>query len=61
MLRLLLKKAQKLGIERVLVTCNDNNIASARVIEKNGGKLAGKVTKEDSKYPIRRYWIDLSA
>lgn len=60
MLRLLLKKTQELGIERVLATCDDNNIASSRVIEKNGGKFANKVTKDDSEVPIRRYWIDLS-
>lgn len=60
MLRLLLEKAQELGIERLLVTCDDNNIASARVIEKNGGKLADKVIKDDSKVPLRRYWIDLN-
>jgi predicted acetyltransferase len=60
MLGLLLEKAQELGILRVLVTCDDNNIASARVIEKNDGKFVGKVTKDDSEIPIRRYWIDLS-
>lgn len=60
MLRLLLEKAQELGIEHLLVTCDDNNIASARVIEKNSGKLADKVIKDDSKVPIRRYWIDLA-
>ena len=43
MLRFALEKARALGIERALVTCDDNNIASARVIENNGGKLADKV------------------
>jgi predicted acetyltransferase len=48
-----------LGIERALVTCDDNNIASARTIEKNGGKLADKVKTEYAEYLIRRYWIEL--
>ena len=60
MLRFVLKKAQELGIMCVLVTCDDNNIASAQVIEKNDGKFADKVTKDDSQVTIRRYWIDLS-
>ncbi|MHC5061982.1 MAG: GNAT family N-acetyltransferase, partial [Planctomycetota bacterium] len=34
MLTLALEKALELGIKQVLVTCDDNNIASARVIEK---------------------------
>ena len=59
MLGLLLGKAQELGIMRALVTCDDNNIASARVIEKNDGKFVDKVTN-DSEVLIRRYWIDLS-
>ena len=54
-----LEKAKELGIKQVLVTCNDNNIASARIIENNGGKLADKVKTEYAKYLTRRYWIDL--
>ena len=60
MLGLALEKAIGLGIERALITCNDNNIASARVIEKNGGKLADKVETEHSKFLTRRYWIELA-
>jgi predicted acetyltransferase len=58
-LRLALEKARGLGIERVLVTCDDDNIASARVIEKNGGKLADIVKTEYAEFPVRRYWIEL--
>ncbi len=43
----------------MLVTCDDDNPASARVIEKNGGVLEGKIDKKDQKVPVRRYWIDL--
>ncbi|MGA2915541.1 MAG: GNAT family N-acetyltransferase [Sedimentisphaerales bacterium] len=60
MLSLALEKAEALGIYRVLVTCADDNIASARVIEKNGGKLADKIKREGSPELIRRYWIDLT-
>jgi predicted acetyltransferase len=59
MLALALEKAQALGIKQVLVTCADNNIASVRVIEKNGGKLADKIPSEKRESLTRRYWIDL--
>lgn len=45
--------AAGLGLYRVLLTCDEDNIASRKVIEKNGGVLE---TAEDGK---RRYWIDL--
>jgi predicted acetyltransferase len=39
LLRELLKKAKEKNIPKVLITCDDINIASRRVIEYNGGKL----------------------
>lgn len=49
----LLKEA---GIDRVLVTCLDHNLASATVIEKCGGVLEDKRQGADGL--MRRYWID---
>jgi predicted acetyltransferase len=46
------------GIERVLVTCNDDNVASARTIERNGGVLESIVLLEKEDTRVRRYWID---
>jgi predicted acetyltransferase len=60
MLGLALKKVRALGIKKAMVMCADNNIASARVIEKNGGKLADKVKAEDVGLLVRRYWIELT-
>jgi predicted acetyltransferase len=48
----------RLGLERVLVTCDDDNVGSIRVIEKNGGVLENIVTGPDLDKPKRRYWID---
>jgi predicted acetyltransferase len=48
----------RLGLERVLVTCDDDNIGSIRVIEKNGGVLENLVAGPDLDKPKRRYWID---
>jgi predicted acetyltransferase len=52
---LALAECRRLGIEHVLITCDDTNVASATVIERNGGVL------EDIRNGKRRYWVDLSA
>ncbi len=52
--------ARALGVDRVLVTCDDVNIASAMVIERCGGKLDSVIASADQPGQlIRRYWIDL--
>lgn len=56
-LQLAIPKAQEIGLKKALVTCDDDNIASARIIEKNGGKLDRKFKYEGKL--IRHYWIDL--
>jgi predicted acetyltransferase len=52
-LGLALERSRELGIERALVTCDDDNLASARTIESQGGVL------EDVRKGKRRYWITL--
>lgn len=49
---------EDLGIDRVLVTCDDDNIGSIRTIEKNGGILENVVSGPDLDRPKRRYWIE---
>jgi predicted acetyltransferase len=44
------------GVDRVLVTCDDDNVGSATVIERCGGVLAEVGTGHDGQ-PVRRYWI----
>jgi predicted acetyltransferase len=48
-----------LGLEKVLVTCHDENLGSIRIIEKNGGVLQDKVKIPGLAVPERRYWIEL--
>ncbi|MBB2841406.1 UNVERIFIED_ORG: putative acetyltransferase [Rhizobium etli] len=38
-LRLLLVVAKKKGLDRLIVLCNEDNVASRRVIERSGGEL----------------------
>lgn len=56
-LELSLKKAKKIGLKKVLITCTETNIPPQKIIEKNGGKLINKVQTEDGL--IRRYNIDI--
>jgi len=46
------------GVDRVLLTCDDDNAGSIAVIERCGGRLDSVIRLEDSAIPIRRYWID---
>ena len=57
-LRLALAESGKLGLKRVLVTCDEDHIASKKIIEKNGGVLENIQPTEDGP-PKRRYWIEL--
>ncbi len=49
-------EARKRGIGDILITCDDDNIGSYRIIEANGGILYDRV---DNGRPVltRRYWI----
>ena len=68
-LGLALQRCRGLGLERVLVTCDEDNVASRRIIEANGGLYenglvmdAGTARAEGRGGEIRklRYWIDLT-
>ncbi len=60
MLRQTLPMAAALGIDRVLVTCDDDNAGSATIIERCGGRLEDKCPRDDGGI-TRRYWIELAA
>jgi predicted acetyltransferase len=53
----ILDEARAVGLERALLVCAVDNLASAKTIERCGGVLEGIA---DSKFgPVRRYWINL--
>lgn len=58
-LRLTLAEARKLGLRRALLTCDADNVASAKVIEGNGGRLQEQAVSKRSGKLISRYWIEL--
>ena len=58
-LKLTLVEARRLGLKKVLVTCDNDNITSAKIIEKNSGILKDKCERSEPGKLSRRYWIDL--
>lgn len=58
MLKLALPKAKQLKIDKALITADEDNIASRKVIEANGGKLESIIIGTVFPYRIARYWVD---
>jgi predicted acetyltransferase len=59
MLQLALAEARTRGIGRLLLTAHVPNVASRRIIERNGGILENIVDDLFGGGPLCRYWIDL--
>lgn len=57
MLKLGLDICREKGMNNVLITCNKSNIASAKVIIKNGGVFENEIP--DGEEIVQRYWIEL--
>jgi predicted acetyltransferase len=49
---------RRLGVERALITCDDDKVGSATVIERCGGVLQDVV--DDDGVLKRRYWVKLA-
>ncbi|MEA3364765.1 MAG: GNAT family N-acetyltransferase [Candidatus Hydrogenedentes bacterium] len=60
MCALIIEEARKIHrFKRLLITCDTSNIASVRIIEKNGGVLENHVTSPRTGRQISRYWVTL--
>ncbi len=57
MLKMMLDVAREKGYDRVFITCNDDNIGSAKTIENNGVREFTTSTYEGMLF--RQYWIEL--
>ncbi|MBQ8287710.1 MAG: GNAT family N-acetyltransferase [Clostridia bacterium] len=57
MIGLALIECNKLGIDRVLMVCDKDNIGSAKSIQRNGGILENEI--EVDGVVEQRYWIEL--
>jgi predicted acetyltransferase len=49
---------QRLGIDRVLITCDKNNLSSAALAKSQGGILEDEHYSETFGFTLKRYWID---
>ncbi|KAA0771288.1 acetyltransferase [Bacillus sp. 4048] len=58
-LKLALYEAQKLGLQKVLITCDKANIASAKTIQKVGGVLENEVVSSHTGEIVQRYWVKI--
>jgi len=57
LLKLALAKAKGFGLEKVLITCDFDNIGSKKVIEYNGGNLENTIISKETGKEVLRYWI----
>lgn len=58
-LALTLERAREMGLSHVLLTCDTDNIRSARVILRNGGVLTSEGFSPLRGARVSRYWIAL--
>lgn len=59
MVRQALEYCRSLGLEKILITCGDENTASYRLIENLGAQLENRTWDETDQEMIRRYWLEL--
>ena len=59
MLKECLQYCKLIGLNRVLLTCEENNTGSRKTILKNGGIYEKTVFCERDSVNLERYWIEL--
>jgi predicted acetyltransferase len=59
-LKLLMEKARDRNLTKILLTCNEDNLGSKKIIEANGGIFQDRIFLEDGKSWKLRYWINLT-
>ncbi|MCT8677900.1 GNAT family N-acetyltransferase [Glaesserella parasuis] len=58
MLKLALAKVKTLGLDKVLITCEESNVGSEKVILNNGGKFESIVELNQVKR-MKRFWVEV--
>src|SRR3990167_5078160 len=53
-----LQKAKEMGIERVRITCDVDNILSRKMIERNRGILENEIPNPETDVNKARFWIE---
>lgn len=50
---------KQIGLDKILITCIDENVGSRKTILKNGGVYESTVFEPNEKVNLERYWIQL--
>ncbi|WP_242235316.1 GNAT family N-acetyltransferase [Bacillus cereus group sp. BfR-BA-01316] len=58
-LQLSLAEAKKLGLKKVLITCDKANVGSAKTVQKVGGVLENEVISTHTGEIVHRYWVEI--
>lgn len=58
-LALMLEACRWMAFEKVMITCDFDNIASYKIIEANGGVLSGEAISPRTQKRVLHYWINL--
>lgn len=58
-LKMGLLEAGKMGVNNLLITCDEENIGSVRIIEGNDGKLRSSFIDEDTGKRVLQYIVEL--
>ena len=61
MLRLALPYCREIGLDRVLVSCHEDNPGSRGAIRSNGGVFEASIFDPEDNKNLERYWIELAA
>ena len=59
LLRLTLEEARRIGMKRILITADTENVASWRVIERNDGVIESETVSSKTGKRVRKYWISV--
>ncbi len=59
MLKAVLPYCGEIGLDKILVSCIDNNIGSEKTILNNGGVYESTVYEQNEKCYLKRFWIAL--
>ncbi len=59
-LYLCLIKAQELGLEQVMISCDETNVASSKTIEALGGIFEREEYEKEKNRTVKVYWINVN-
>ncbi|MFI5345425.1 MAG: GNAT family N-acetyltransferase [Elusimicrobiota bacterium] len=59
MFRLCLPICRAVGLTRILITCDDDNVGSWKLLENAGARLEARRTDAQTGMFYRRYWLDV--